>query len=574
MSVVSRRLSLNILILAIILMGLSSVGTTCIAIATPTPTPAPPVATPAAHTAVPVATRTSEPPTVAPEPQTFTFGLPANPARLDPAVSMDPTSVLVSAQVYDTLVRFVPGTTRIEPALATKWSISPDGLTWDFTLREGVTFHDGTPLTAQAVVWNFQRWMDPDHPAHKGDFRYWEGMFGGFDDEHESQALSQSLVASVAAPNGDTFRLVLNKPFAPLLHNLAMDAFAILNPDAVMGEVDAYGTLAGPRPVGTGPFRLVDWQADKMILEANRAYWDGSPALSQLVFPTIPGDGARFAALKSGEIDGMVSPTNEDLAEASWDDQIQIIMDPKPTTVFLNFNLDGEYLGQQKIRQAIAHAVNKAALAEQAFGPTWRVATQMLPPALWGYNDAIEDYPYDPGKARELLTEAGLPGEFEVALWYPDRPRPYLPDPQAVAEAIARDLEAVGIAVTLETEHWSAYLADRRRGVFSMWLLGWTGYNGDPDSFFFYHFGSPTPREGNYVNEKLHDLLLRGQVIVGPEAREEIYREAAAIVHKDVPRLFLAHPQEPVLLSSEVVGFAPNPAGAERFLNIGLQSRR
>lgn len=559
---------------AITLLAVATMGTTCIAIATPTPTPAlaPPSATPPPPTITPSPTVTPIPPTATPEPQALRFGLPADPVRLDPAVSLDDASVLVSAQLYDTLVRFVPGTTRIEPALATEWSISPDGLTWDFALREGVTFHDGTPLTAQAIAWNFQRWMDPDHAAHNGDFRLWEGLFGGFQDEQGVEGSSQSLVASVEAPDEQTFRLVLTKPFAPLLHNLAMSAFAVLNPAAVMSEdVEVYGLPAGTRPVGTGPFRLVDWRDGEVVLAANPGYWDGPPALSRLTFVTMPDDGARFAALERGEIDGMVSPAAEDLVRAGQDPRLRVVMDPQPTTTFLNFNLDGEFLGKREVRQAIAHAINKSTLIQETFGPTWEPATQMLPPALWGYNETVQDYPYDPERARELLVSAGLTDTFEVDLWYPDRPRPYLPNPQVAAEAIARDLEAVGISAIPRTEDWAAYLADRSYGAFSMWLLGWTGYNGDPDSFFFYHFGVATPREGNYANQELADLLLRAQVIVDPEMRQEMYRKVAAMVHEDIPRLFLAHPQEPMLLSSQVMGFAPNPAGPESFEGVRLE---
>ncbi|MFQ5342926.1 MAG: ABC transporter substrate-binding protein [Anaerolineae bacterium] len=558
---------------AITLLALATMGTTCVAIATPTPTPAQATATPTLPppTTTPSPTLTPRPPTPTPEPQVLRFGLPADPVRLDPAVSLDDASVLVSAQLYDTLVRFVPGTTRIEPALATEWAVSQDGLTWDFALREGVTFHDGAPLTAQAVVWNFQRWMDPNHPAHHGDFRFWEGMFGGFQDEQGAEGASQSLVASVGAPDEQTFRLVLNKPFAPLLHNLAMSAFAILKPEAVMAEgVDVYGLPAGARPIGTGPFRLLDWRDGEVALAANPDYWNGPPALTRLIFVTTPDDGARFAALEQGEIDGLVSPAAEDLARAGQDPRIQVVMGPRPTTAFLNFNLDGEFLGKREVRQAIAHAINKPALVQKAFGPTWAVATQMLPPAIWGYDDAIQDYPYDPERARELLATAGLTSTFEVDLWYPDRPRPYLPNPRAAAEAIAGDLEAVGVSVSLNTEHWSAYLADRSFGAFSMWLLGWTGYSGDPDNFFFYHFGAATPREGNYDSQELRDLLLRGQVIADPETREEIYRSAAGLIHEDIPRLFLAHPREPVLLSSLVDGFSPNPAGPETFESVRL----
>ncbi len=559
---------------AITLLALATVGTTCVAIATPTPTPALATPTPTLPppTTTPSPTLTPRPPTPTPEPQVLRFGLPADPARLDPAVSLDDASSLVSAQLYDTLVRFVPGTTRIEPALATEWSVSQDGLTWDFALRPGVTFHDATPLTAQAVVWNFQRWMDPDHPAHHGDFRFWEGMFGGFQDEQGAEDSSQSLVAAVDAPDEQTFRLVLNKPFAPLLHNLAMSAFAILKPEAVMAEgVDVYGLPASAPPIGTGPFRLLEWRDGEVVLAANPDYWDGSPALTRLIFVTMPDDGARFAALEQGEIDGLVSPAAEDLARAGRDPRIQVVMDPRPTTAFLNFNLDGEFLGKREVRQAIAHAINKPALVKKAFGPTWAVATQMLPPAIWGYNDAIQDYPYNPERARELLATAGLTSTFEVDLWYPDRPRPYLPNPRSAAEAIAGDLEAMGVSVSLNTEHWSAYLADRSFGAFSMWLLGWTGYSGDPDSFFFYNFGVATPREGNYDSQELRDLLLRGQVIADPETREEIYRSAAGLIHEDIPRLFLAHPQEPVLLSSLVGGFSPNPAGPETFEGVRLE---
>ncbi len=545
---------------------------TCIAIATPTPTPPPPTATSPLSTPLPSLTAPPAPPTATFGPQVLRFGLPAAPVRLDPALSTDAASALVSAQLYETLVRFVPGTTRIEPALATRWSVSPDGLTWEFTLRKGVRFHDGTPLTAKAVVWNFQRWMDPQHPAHHGDFRYWEGMFGSPEEEVSQEGKPQTLVAAVEAPDDQTVRLVLNSPFAPLLHNLALGAFAILSPDGVMaGGPEVYGTPDGPQPVGTGPFRLLRWQEDEVTLTANQDYVAGPLALSQLMFPVIPDANARFGALESGDIHGMSAPSRADLARANESAGFRVTMDPKPTTAFLNFNLDGEFLGKHEVRQAIAHAINKPALVEKTFGPSWLPATQILPPSLWGYNESIVDYPYNPERARELLDIAELPPEFEVDLWYPDRPRLYLPNPRLTAEMIARDLEAVGIDVTLDTEHWSAYLVDRSRGALSMWLLGWTGYNGDPDSFYFYHFGLPTPREGNYVNVDLRDLLLRGQVVIDPEMREEIYQEAAAVVHEDVPRIFLAHPREPVLLSSRVTGFTPNPAGPETFLNVRLR---
>lgn len=576
------RVVARLLPVALILLSLSTTGTTCIAIATPTPTLTlpPPTATLVPLTSTPSPSPTLPPPTATPEPQTLRFGLPDAPAKLDPAVIPvdDESSLLVSAQLYDTLVQFEPGTTAIEPALATEWMVSPDGLTWDFKLRPDVVFHDGTPLTAEMVAWNFRRWMDGLHPAHEGDFRYWEGLFRGFDEEQTRAEAVESLVVRVEAPDAATFRIVLNKPYAPLLHNLALPAFAILQPDAVMAQgAQAYGALSGAPAVGTGPFRVLDWSDQEITLAANHDYWAGWPGVESLVFRVIDDPAARLAALQNREIEGFIAPDDGSrlaigvAGDGSRLTDYRIVLDPRPTTAFLNFNLGHEYLRNVDVRRGIAHAINRPALLAAAFGPDWIPASQMLSPGIWGYNEAIEPYTYDPERARALLDAAQVPEGYEIELWYPDRPRPYLPNPEAAAQAIADDLAAVGIAASLQTEEWSAYLADRRQGAFAMWLLGWTGHNGDPDSFFFYHFGVPTPREGNYHSEVLQELLLRGQVIADPDIRVEVYEEAARILHEDVPRLFLAHPAVPMVLAPEVTGLLPNPAGPERFDHVRLQ---
>lgn len=554
---------------------LSSVATQCIAIATPTPTSPPPTATPTPLPPTRTPTATFVPPTPTPEPVSFAFGLDAPPVRLDPALAMDRASAWVSAQIYDTLVRFKPGTTEIEPGLAEAWEVSPDGRIWEFTLREGVRFHDGTPLDAEAVVWNFQRWMDPQHPAHQGDFPFWKGMFGGFLGETDLEGNPASLVVAVEAVDSRTVRVTLHQPFAPLLHNLAMPAFAILSPHAVDAQGPAaYGTDAAHPGVGTGPFRLVDWQEDRIVLEGNRDYWAGRPRIGRLVFRVIPEPRARLVALRRGEIQGMVASDLEGWERMRSDPQVQVVLRSLPTTAFLVFNFDDERLRKRAVRQAIAHAIDRKRLVREQFGPAWRPADQILPSGFWGYNPDLVDYIYDPERARRLLAAAGYPDGFETALWYPDRPRPYLPDPEGVARAIAEDLAAVGIQAQVYTEHWSAYLAERRQGGFPMWLLGWTGYNGDPDSFFFFHFGIVAPREGNYDNRELRELLLQAQMIPDDGMRLELYHRAAEIVHDDVPRLFLAHPREVLLFSREVVRYAANPVGPEAFFGVTLRRSR
>lgn len=497
---------------------------------------------------------------------TFIFGRGADSVKLDPADVTDGESARATVQIYDTLVMFKGETTLIKPGLAKSWTVSSDNLTWDFHLRKGVKFHDGTDLNAEAVLFNFERWWDTDNPYHKGTFEYWESMFNGFKGDEGC------VIEKFEVVDDYTFRIVLKQPFAPLLSNLAMFCFAIASPEAIKSQgPENFATSTEYPPIGTGPFKFVEWvKDDRIVLERNPDYWGEKAKIEKVILKVIPDNSARYLALKSGEIMGMEGANPDDVKAAKSEPGIQVLLRPAMNVGTVIFNVTAPPFDKVEVRKAIAMAINKPEIVEAFYGETGLVANQFLPPSLWGYNEELEDYPYDPEGAKALLASAGYPDGFETDFWYMPNPRPYFPDPKGIAEAIAADLAKIGVRCNLKTEDWTTYLADRREGKFNLWMLGWTGDNGDPDNFLFFHYGVPRPGEGNYNNPELIKILSDAQKVVNQAERAELYKKAAEIIHEDCPRLFIGHNQVPLLFSTKVTGYVVNPTSTEIYNTVVL----
>jgi peptide/nickel transport system substrate-binding protein len=510
--------------------------------------------------------------------QTFVFGAQGEPVQLDPAVITDGISSRITRQIFDGLVKYRGSTTEIEPALAEKWEVSPDGTVWTFHLRRNVKFHDGLPLDANAVVWNFERWWKASHPQHENQvkagqtFEYWEAQFGGFDDK--------SIVSKVEAVGSHSVRITLKAPQAPFLANLAMFVFDIASPRAV----EKSGTEFGKRPVGTGPFKFVEWKPNQeVVLEANPDHWGVKPKVKRVVIRNIKDNSQRLAALKAGEIHGMEGLNPEDVRVVRNDPRLQLILRPTNTTGYVAFNYKVKEFQDKRVRQAFAHAINKSALVEALYGGTGLVATQFQPPPLWGHNKDLKDFEHSPARAQDLLKQAGLAqglsritwddGRKEpLVFWYMSRSRPYFPNPKEIAEAMAADLAKAGIRAQLQTAEWAVYLDKRKNGQLPLYMLGWTGDNGDPDNFLCYFFCQPgAAREGFYANQPLADLLLRAQKLTTQAERAKLYRQAEQMLRDDAGRLFIAHNQPPLAFSRKVKGYVANPTGSEYFNTVELQ---
>ncbi len=511
---------------------------------------------------------------------TFVFGNQGEPVELDPAIITDGISNRITRQIYEGLVKYNGPTTEVVPALAERWQVSQDGTVWTFTLRKGVKFHDGEPFDAAAVVWNFDRWRLSNHPQHENQvkagktFEYYEAQFGGFDDK--------SIITKAEAVNPNTVRITLKSPQGPFLANLAMFVFDLVSPKSV----EKWGLEFGKHPVGTGPYRFVEWKVgQEVILEVNKDYWDKGhmPKIQRLIIRNIKDNSQRLAALKAGELQGFEGLNPDDVKVVKADPNLQIILRPTNNTGYVAFNFHVKEFQDKRVRMAIAHAMNKKAVVEALYGGLGLVAKEFQPPSLWGYNKDLKDYDYNPQRARELLKEAGFPqGLKEITwddgrkeplqFWYMPVSRPYFPNPKEIAEAIAADLAKAGITVQLQTTDWTVYLDKRKNGQLPLYMLGWTGDNGDPDNFVCYFFCSPgASREGFYTNQALTEVLLQAQKLTDQGKRAELYRKAEQMIHDDVSRIFIANNQPPLPFQKKVKGYVANPTNSEFFNTVYFQ---
>lgn len=480
---------------------------------------------------------------------TLIVGRGGDTVSLDAGVVTDGESARVINEIVEGLTKMEGTSTRPIPWLAESWE-TEDSQTWTFHLRQGVKFHDGTPFNAEAVKWNLDRIRDPENEWRFGrTFEYYTQEFG------ETLPINE-----VNVVDEYTVEIVLGAPSAVLLNKLALAfAFGMNSPTAIQEQGDKYGTPAGTA-VGTGPFKFVEWiPDDRIVVERNEEWWGEGPKLDRIIWRSIPDNSARFAELQAGTIH-QADLAQTDLPMAAEDPNLTLYTLPSLSTGYIAFQQCIEPFEKLEVRQAIAHAVNWAALIPAFYGEYGELAGSFQPPAILGSNPNIHPFEYNPDKAKELLAAAGLPDGFETDFWYIPVVRGYFPDSKAIGEAIAADLAKVGIKVNLTTEDWGAYLEDRNVGKFPMWMLGWGSDNGDPDNYIGYHFAHTPgePRAEDCLNdEKLANLLIQGREVADPDQREKIYQEAEQIVHDNVYRIPVVWATTPVVFRNNVKGYEP-----------------
>ena len=495
---------------------------------------------------------------------TLIFGRGGDSVKLDPASVTDGESLNVTDHIFDTLVTFKPGTTEVKPDLATKWDIAADGLTYTFTLVEGAKFHDGTPVNADAVIFSFKRQLDKNHPAYKSGapYEYFTAM--GLD----------SLIKDVVKVDDHTVKFMLTKNSAPFISTMAMQSFAIVSPTAVEKYKEDFKT----HPVGSGPFKFKVWdKKQKIVLEANDQYWGQKPHIKTLIFRSIPDNNTRLQEMLAGNLQVMDNPDSNHIKtlEDKMGAKVQMMKAPGFNVGYLAMNEEKKPFDNAKVRQAISYAINKQAIVDSVYNGYAKVAKNPMPPTLWGYNDAVKGYDYNPTKAKELLKEAGLEKGFETELWAMPVARPYMPDGRKVAEAIQGDLAKVGIKIKIVSYDWGTYLKKTGEGEHSMALMGWTGDIGDPDNFLYVLLDKdnavkPAQNISFYKNDKLHEILVKAQQESNQDKRSVLYKQAQEIISADAPLVPLAHSIEVLPVLSTVKNYTMDPTGRRRFAEVWI----
>lgn len=481
-------------------------------------------------------------------PGVLVVGQIAEPKSLDPHAVTAVNDFRILMNVYDGLVRYRNGTLEVEPALATSWTIGEDGTEYTFELRDGVEFHDGAPFNAQAVEFNFDRMLDESHPYHD------TGPF--------PLAFFFSAVEDVEAVDGDTVKFTLKEPYAPFLSNLAYPTGLIVSPEAVK----KHGADFGRNPSGTGPFAFAEWEANaKVAVTRNEHYWDGAPSLDAVVFRPITDANTRVAEMLSGGIDVMVEIPPDSVSTFDGNG-FTLHEQAGPHVWFLILNAKEGPFSDRRVRQAVNYAIDKKALVENVLQGTAQIAAGPTPPAFaWAYNDALEPYPHDPGKARALIEESGHAGASLT--FYVTEGGSGMLDPVAMGAAIQADLAKVGFDVKIETYEWNTFLGKVNPGLegkADMAEMAWMTNDPDTLPFLALRTGAWPDKggfnSGYYSNPEVDALLEAARGSTDQAERARLYKEMQEIVHDDAPWAFIANWKQNAAIADVVSGFQLQPS--------------
>jgi len=459
------------------------------------------------------------------------------PDQLDPQKTSAYFSFEILENVYDTLVE-PDENLQMRPALAESWEVSPDQLTWTFHLRRGVTFHDGSPFTAEDVVYSYRRIID----------------------QQLSNAYRFSAVTGVTAPDPSTVEITVKQPTPNLLVNIGgFKGMAIVQRKNV--ESGAIAT----HPIGTGPFAFKSAKSgDSITLTANKNYWGGPPAVSGVIFRFVPEASTALSALQAGEIDWTDSIPRQRVEELRGDDSLTLGITPGNDYWYLTLNEARKPFDDARVRRAIAYGIDRDAIVQATSYGTATANQLAIPKGSPWYTD-YHGYTRDIDKAKTLLGQAGV-NDLTLDMMATSE----YPETVTAAQIIADNLAPLGITVKIRTVDFATWLDDENRGNFDMLMMGWLG-NIDPDDFYYaqQHTGGKSNAQ-KYSNPTVDALLDAGRTETNPDTRKADYAKAATIIADDASYIYLYNPSVIAAWSKKLSGYAPRRDKAIRFSSARL----
>src|SRR5438874_10181822 len=448
-----------------------------------------------------------------------------DPRSLDPALSTDVPTGRATGYVFDGLTRFTPSA-QVEAGLAERWDVTPDGLTYTFHLRRNVTFHDGTPFVARDVVSSWERALDPKTKSSASEFLY---PIKGASDFHAQKAKS---IAGVAVRDDSTVVVTLEQPLAALVKLLAMPVASIV-PEHSAANL-------GEHPIGTGPWRFVEWRHDDYLLFArNDHYFLGAPKAESLQARIIAEPSTSVAEFESGTVDVLQIPAGQ-TREWEEDESRRPLLSSTPALelVYVGINTTRGPLSDVRVRQAINYAVDINTMIDRLVSGRGSRAAGVIPPTLAGYDSTRRAYPYDPAKAKQLLTTAGHPNGIDVELWTSTTPI-YV----RIAETLQAYLNAAGIRTKIVQRESAASRAAARKGETDMILKDWYADYPDAENFLYPLLHSANKGSGGnvsfYANPEFDRIVTAARHELDESRRNALYRQADSLAFQDAPMVFL-----------------------------------
>lgn len=444
--------------------------------------------------------------------ETLTVGVVSDPVTLDPAAMASFFEVSVQYALHEPLLHSTPEL-NVEPGLASFEQI--DGTTYNFTLREGLTFHDDTPLDAAAVKANFDYMLDPANGSPRRN--------------------ELGPISSVEVTGDLTFTITLETPFAPMLQALTNRAGMMVSPTARAELGEDFATMAA----GAGPYRVVQWDKNsQLVLEAFPGYWRGEPEIERVVYQPIADEAVRLTNLRSGAVQLVDTVPPQSIAQLEGDASIVVKQVPGVGFNAFSFNTTEAPFDNVLVRQAFQRSIDQQAILQAVYFGYGNVAYGAIPPShQWVYDPEFKPYSYDLTEAQSLLAEAGVSAPIDVAITVTNTPAQV-----RTAEVMQALAGQAGFNVTINQVDSSSLITVLREGDFDLAASPWSG-RADPDANMFNYFtiGGPNNFAG-YESQEVDDLLRSARTETDQSVRATLYRQIEETLAEDAPLLFISHP--------------------------------
>ncbi len=476
-----------------------------------------------------------------PDPNTLVMIIESSPTNLDPRIGLDAQSERIDDLIFDDLLTR-GGNLDVAPGLAERWDI-PDPLTYVFHLHRGVKFHDGRALTSRDVKWTFDSLLQGKvRSAKAGVYRF---------------------VDHIDTSDDYTVVFHLKEPFATLLWNLS---------DGAMGIVPyGSGDEISRRPIGSGPFRFVSAEQDKeVVLTRNDDYWGEKARLPKVRFIVVPDTTTRALELRKGSADIAINALTSDMVlTLEHDPNLAVLHAPGTVLAYLAFNLRDPILKDQRVRQALAYAIDRRPLLEYLQRGFARPANSVLPPESWAYNGEVPAYDHDPARARQLLEQAGYP-EINGVRFHLTMKSSTEESTRLMAAVLQQQLRQVGIALDIRTFEFATFFSDVTHGLFQVYSLRWIGGNEDPDIFEYVFHSSKFPpngaNRGYFADPRVDALIDQARHELDRNTRKQLYAEIQRTLADELPYINLWYFDNVLVHSKRVRKLTLNPSGNYDFL--------